>query len=440
VGSRVRHRAALILPAVPAGPSLTIEKLVPGGAGFARLPDGRSAFVDGALPGDRVSVDEWIGKKGYVEASKFRLVTAGPERVAPPCPIAEACGGCNWMALPHAAQLRYKAVLVAEALERTARLKLAGPPEVVSAGEPLAYRLRVRLHVDERGRVGFFGRRTQELVEVSECLIVAPELRPPIAALAALDLTERSTLGAHFASVDLRAVPGGDVELELEPRADMEPRGSPVEALVSALSALAHVAVGGGRRAGLRRYELPGGGFLRVPSGGFTQVNWVVNAALVAAVVDGARRCGARSFLDLYAGVGNFSVPLARAGLRGVAVELERTAAAALREALREQSLAGVEVLAGDVAGTLPRLSRKLRGVELALLDPPRSGAKSAVMPLVALEPQNVAYVACDPVTLARDLRGFLDAGFALEELRCFDMFPQTHHVETLAWLRRSPG
>ncbi len=424
------------MPVAPAAPPLTIEKLVPGGAGFARLPDGRSAFVDGALPGDRVSVDAWIGKKGYVEASKFRLETAGPERVAPPCPIAEACGGCNWMALPYGAQLGYKAALVVEALERTARIKLAEPPEVVSAGEPLAYRLRVRLHVDERGHVGFFGRRTQELVEVSECLVAAPELRAPIAALGALAVTERSTLGGHFAAVDLRAVPGGEVELELEPRADMEPSGAPVDALVKALSAHAHVGVGGGRRGGLRRYELPDGGFLRVPGGGFTQVNWAVNGALVAAVVAAARKRGARSFLDLYAGVGNFTVPLARAGLRGVAVELERTAAAALREALREQSLAGVEVLAGDVAGTLPRLSRKLRGVELVLLDPPRSGAKSAVMPLAALAPKNVAYVACDPVTLARDLRGFLDAGFALEEVRCFDMFPQTHHVETLAWLR----
>lgn len=423
------------MPAAPAGAwSVTIDKLVPGGAGFARLPDGRSAFIDGALPGDRVSVEAWATKKGYVEASRFRLETAGPERVEPPCPIAEACGGCNWMALPYEAQLRYKAALVVEALERTARIKVAAPPEVVSAGGPLAYRLRVRLHVDERGRVGFFGRRTQELVEASACLVAARELSAPIAALGALDETERSTLGAHFAAVDLRAVPGGDVELELEARADMEPRGAPVEALVKTLSAHAHVGLG--RRAGLRRYELPSGGFLRVPAGGFTQVNWAVNAALVAAVVDGALRHGARSFLDLYAGVGNFTVPLVRAGLHGVAVELERTAAAALRESLREQSLGGVEVLAGDVAGTLPRLSRKLRGVELVLLDPPRSGAKAAVMPLVALAPKNVVYVACDPVTLARDLRGFLDAGFVLEELRCFDMFPQTHHVETLAWLR----
>lgn len=418
---------------------VTIDKLVPGGAGFARLPDGRPAFVDGALPGDRVRVDAWSAKQGYVEATEFTLETPSAERVPPPCSIADACGGCDWMALPHAAQLRHKAALVVEALERTARIRLAEPPEVVSAGEPLGYRLRVRLHVDERGQVGFFGRRTRALVEVSECSVAAPELRAPIAALAGLDAIQRSTLGAHFAAIDLRAVPGDEVELELEPRADMAPSGAAVDALVKLLALHARIGVGGGRRAGLRRYELPGGGFLRVPGGGFTQVNWAVNAALVAAVVEGALRREVRSFVDLYAGVGNFSVPLARAGLRGAAVELERTAASALREALREQALEGVEVLAGDVAATLPRLSRKRRGVGLALLDPPRSGAKDAVGPLAALEPKHVAYVACDPVTLARDLRGLLDAGFALEELRCFDMFPATHHVETLAWLVPAP-
>jgi 23S rRNA (uracil1939-C5)-methyltransferase len=417
---------------------VTIEKLVPGGAGFCRLPDGRPAFVDGALPGDRVRVPTFVEKKGYVEAAGFELETPSPERVSPPCAIAEACGGCDWMALPRAAQLRYKAALVVEALGRTAHLEVPEPPEVVGTGDGLAYRLRVRLHVDARGRVGFFGHRTQELVEVSACLVAAPELRAPLAALGSLEPADRATLGANFAVIDLRAVPGGEVELELESRADAAAGGAAIDALVQVLGAHARVGLGGGRRAGLRRYELPGGGFLRVPAGGFTQVNWEVNAALVTAIVSGAQSRGARSFLDLYAGVGNFTVPLARAGLHGVAVELERGSVAALREALREQTLGGIEVIAGDVGATLRRVQRKRHGVDLALLDPPRAGAKAAVMPLVALAPKGIAYVACDPVTLARDLRGFVDGGYTLEELRCFDMFPQTHHVETLAWLKRT--
>jgi 23S rRNA (uracil1939-C5)-methyltransferase len=419
-------------------PVLTIEKLVPGGAGFCRLPDGRPAFVPGALPGDRVRVGSLADKKGYVEATAFELEAPGSERLEPPCAVARECGGCDWMALPVAAQLRHKAALVTEALARTGRLEWSTPPEVVSAGDPLGYRLRVRLHVDEVGRVGFFGSRSSELVEVTDCLVVAPELRAAMRTLAELATAERATLGEYFRALDLRAVPGeGGVELELEAREGVRMRERAVDALVSALAASARVGFSSRRRAGLRRYELPGGGFLRVPSGGFTQVNWAVNAALVGAVVSGAVERGVKSFLDLYAGVGNFSVPLARAGLTGTAVEVESGSVAALREALREQALTGVDVVAGDVARALGRLRGTRQGVELALLDPPRAGAKDALSGLIQLEPKTIAYVACDPVTLARDLRRLVDAGWRLEAVRCFDMFPQTHHVETLAWLER---
>ncbi|HEX5100593.1 MAG TPA: hypothetical protein VFV94_13885, partial [Polyangiaceae bacterium] len=142
------------------------------------------------------------------------------------------------------------------------------------------------------------------------------------------------------------------------------------------------------------------------------------------------------TFLDLYAGVGNFSVPLALAGLSGTAIELERTATAALREALREQSLDAVKVVEGDVATTLAKQA-PAAGVELALLDPPRTGAKAALEPLLRLAPRAMAYVACDPVTLARDLKVLLGRGYVLGDVTCFDMFPQTHHVETLVWLAK---
>jgi 23S rRNA (uracil1939-C5)-methyltransferase len=406
------------------------------------LPDGRSAFVDGALPGDQVRVRSIADKKSYVEVTRFDLETPSPERVTPACPVADACGGCDWMGLPYEAQLKYKASVVAEALERTGGQRLPLAPRVVSAGPELGYRLRVRLHVDQQGHVGFFGRHNQRLVEIPGCLVAAPELAAPIERLRSLESGHRKTLGARFVSVDLRAVPDGSgVELELEPREGAPEGGPAVDALVSALGEHARIGFGAARRAGLRRYDLPGGGFLRVPSGGFTQVNWAVNTELVAALVAEAKRRAAVTFVELYAGVGNFTIPLALAGLRGTAVELEQGAAAALREALREQALGDVEVLVGDVAATLTRVGKKLQGVDLLLLDPPRSGAKSAIAPALALAPKTIAYVACDPVTLARDLRGFVAGGYTLGDVTCFDMFPQTHHVETLAWLERSaPG
>jgi len=340
-----------------------------------------------------------------------------------------------FMALPYEAQLRHKGLMVAEALARTGGIRLSESPVVVSAGDPLGYRLRVHLHVDERGGVGFYARRSQLIVVPPACAVVSPELDRVLAALHALEPAQKKTLGASFSSVDLRAVPEeGGVELELTPRGNAVPSGAGVDALVAALAEHARVGFGGGRRSGLRRYPLPGGGFLRVPGGGFTQVNWAVNAELTQALLKGAEERAARSFLDLYAGVGNFTVPLARAGLSGIAVELERTATAALREALREQGLESVKVIEGDVAVALTRRGIDT-GMDLAVLDPPRAGAKAALEPLVALRPRAIAYVACDPVTLARDLRFVTAHGYELESVICFDMFPQTHHVETLAWL-----
>lgn len=392
-------------------------------------------FVPGALPGDLVRPLEIADKKSFLRVARFELREPGPERVTPACPVAQACGGCDWMALSHAAQLRNKAALVAEALARVGALKLAEPPPIVSAGEALGYRSRVRLHIDVRGHVGFFGRGTHELVRLSSCAVVLPELDAVIGALGSLSQAARAAL-ARFEAAELRRAPGEpSVDLELVPRAGEAVDAGALEELRALLQGRARVTTAGAQGP-LRRYELPGGAYLEVPPGAFTQVNWPVNAELVTHVLDGAKARSAETFLDLYSGVGNFSVPLARAGLRGVAVEHNRKAVNALRAGLAAQKLE-VELVAGDVEASLSRLARAGRRFDLAVLDPPRAGAKEAIVPLLRLEPRTIAYVACDPVTLARDARALLAENFDLDAIVCFDMFPQTHHVETLAWFHK---
>jgi 23S rRNA (uracil1939-C5)-methyltransferase len=434
VGSRVRNDG-FPLSRLPS--ELRIEKLVPGGDGYLRLADGRSVFVPAALPGDLVRPLEVADKTSYLRVLGFELRESGGERVKPICPIAEACGGCDWMVLAAAAQAKHKVLLVKEALERTGGIELREPPELVRAGASLGYRLRVRLHIDPSGRVGFFGRGTHELVPVSSCPVVAPALDAVIGALARLPAAERALL-ARFAEAELSASPsGGEVELELLAREGREGGAGDLDPLRSALpgsTRLRSSRTGGGSA---RRFELPGGAYLLVPSGAFTQVNWSVNEELVGHVVRGAKARGAEKFLDLYAGVGNFSVPLCRAGLRGVAVERDRSAARALRDALKQQALE-CEALSAEVRGSLERFVRAGRRFDLVLLDPPRVGAKDAVPSLISLAPTTIAYVACDPVTLARDLRALRSGGYALDGVVCFDMFPQTHHVETLVWLTRT--
>jgi 23S rRNA (uracil1939-C5)-methyltransferase len=415
---------------------VTIEKLVPGGAGFARLPDGRSLFVERAFPGDRVRVLELEEKKGYARAHRFELVEAGPDRIEPACRLAATCGGCDWMALSGSAQQRNKALLVKEALERTGGARLEQTPPLVTAGAPFGYRMRVRLHV-ENGKVGYFARGSRELVSVPECPVAVDALAPVIRAIHELGAAHAPAL-RHFSAIELAAPPGSArIAIDLVPREGADVRAPAVSALVQRLKELGQIRVGTAGGASARRYEQHDGAFLSVPGGAFTQVNWAVNEALVSAVLAGALARGIRSVLELYAGVGNFTLPLLRAGHTAVAVELDAQALRALADAAQAQGLK-CETIAGDVPRVLGRLAKRKGAFDLALLDPPRAGAKDAIPPLLALAPRFVAYVSCDPVTLARDVRTLGAAGFELSEVTCFDMFPQTHHVETLTWFARA--
>ncbi len=177
-----------------------------------------------------------------------------------------------------------------------------------------------------------------------------------------------------------------------------------------------------------------------MPASAFTQVNWAVNLELVDAVVRGARERGCRRFLDLYAGAGNFSLPLLAAGIQGTAIEHTVEAIQSAERTARARGLAGGTFLAGDVGLRLRRLAQARERFDLILLDPPRSGARDVLPWVIELRPANIAICACDPVTLARDLKTLARAGWRLDDVVGFDMFPRTHHVEALAWMSLPPG
>jgi 23S rRNA (uracil1939-C5)-methyltransferase len=189
---------------------------------------------------------------------------------------------------------------------------------------------------------------------------------------------------------------------------------------------------------GEQRYPLPGGVELWAPPSAFTQVNWAVNVELVRSVVARATSLGLRRFFDLYCGAGNFALPLLRAGLSGVAIDQSADAVDAARRAARAQQLDQGLFQSGDVLELLGALGARGERCELAVLDPPRAGAR-AIAPLVAaLAPRACALCACDPATAARDIATLEKAGYRLTSIEGFDMFPQTHHVELCAWLERS--
>jgi 23S rRNA (uracil1939-C5)-methyltransferase len=414
-----------------------IEKLVPGGSGFLRLSNGQGAFVSGALPGERIHVQQAEDHGGYLRATRWSLLEPSPDRVTPVCPVQSRCGGCDWMTLDYPAQLSAKVGILRDALTRTGRFESLPELAFVASDSPLAYRSRIRLHI-VGGRLGFFAHGSRELVEIPGCVVAQGELDSALRALRELLKPHAAEL-AGLSELELRVAPG---EQRLSLR--LIPESRPVDVSSRLLAALgSHFQVSIAEQATNaaldQRFPLPGGVELRAPAAAFTQVNWSVNQRLVQAVLDGVSERAVLAFCDLYCGAGNFSLPLFARGLRGVGIEASKLAIAAAERAANEQQLRSARFVAADVRTALAQLPQGER-FDLVILDPPRTGAREILPELIRRAPPYIAYCACDPVTLARDLRVLCDAGYVLEQVKGFDMFPQTHHFETLVWLRSSNG
>lgn len=418
-------------------PIILVEKLIPGGDGFGRLPDGRSLMVRGALPGDRVRVSRVSEHSGFARAAEYERVEASPDRRTPVCSVCERCGGCDLMPLTEQAQRRAKLGLFREALMRVGGLgEFVDSVSLHEPGPRLGYRSRLRLQIDDQGRVGFFHRASRTLVEPERCHVAGDAVQRTLDDLRALSSRQKKGLAA-FASVEVRqSETGVSLFFTLKPAHSYAPVES--EAVLAHLRK-GHVVVvaGSGARVASERFELSANCYMYSSPGAFTQVNWHVNLALVERVTLLAEQVGAQSFCDLYSGSGNFALPLARGGRKGTGVESSRVAVEQARAAAKEQGLGRVRFVHDDAARYAERAAKSGQRYDFVLVDPPRSGVKKGLSSMAALGSSLVVMLSCDPVTFARDLARLRQLGFSLGGLEAFDMFPQTHHVEGLAWLFR---
>ena len=383
------------------------ERIAHGGHVVARH-DGVVVFVRHALPGERVLAEVTEGQEGdrFLRADAVEVLEASPDRVTPPCPFAGPgrCGGCDFQHVAVPAQRALKAAVVAEQLQRLARLSVDVTVEPVSGdADGLDWRTRVQWAVRTDGTPGLRKHRSHEIVEADDCRIAHPAL-PEVTGNEWPDAT---TVEAIVSSTgqQLRLVTTRD--------------GS---TFADGPLVLHEQAAG-------RSWQVTGSGFWQVHPGA---ADALADAVLVALDPQPGERA-----LDLYAGVGLFSAGLAeRVGPTGhvVAVESDPTAVEDAVGCLAD--LPQVEV----VTERVDRFLREPEGaVDLVVLDPPREGAKRAVVSgIAALGARAVAYVACDPAALARDVAIFAEHGYGLRSLRAFDIFPMTHHVECVALLTKS--
>jgi tRNA/tmRNA/rRNA uracil-C5-methylase (TrmA/RlmC/RlmD family) len=436
---------------------LDVTGVAHGGWCVARDGGGRVVFVRHALPGERVRARVTEATASFARAEAVEVLRASPDRVAPRCPHARpgGCGGCDWQHADLAAQRRLKAEVVRDQLRRIAGLNREVTVEPVAGDDDgLGWRTRVRFSVGPGGTAGLLAHRSHDVVEVGDCPIAHPLVQ-------ARAVTGRNWAPARSVEVVVSPVPGERAMI-------VRPVGP--GAAGSGLAGEADTVLTAGR--GGRLTALSGRGSLRqhaagrswrVSAGAFWQVHPGAADALSAAVLDVLRPRPGEVALDLFCGAGLFAGALAAAvGPDGmvVAVDTDRAAVRDARHNLRGTPWARVH--AADAAAALARGGWPPPA--LAVLDPPRTGVPRQVIerllapggrpgagggPASAGAPgaggsslRAVAYVSCDPATLARDIAVFAGLGWRLDALRAFDIFPMTHHVECVAALtpEQAPG
>lgn len=425
---------------------VAVERMIPGGKGIAFL-EKKAVFLPLVVPGDRVRVRQAADRGSYLEVLDSELVEASPDRQQPPCPYFGRCGGCDFQQMTARRQLDSKAEILTDALLRVGRI--GGAPSGIGqyASPDTGYRNRLQLKVLARnGRVswGFFERASHRVVEVERCRIALDALWEILPDLQAI--LERSPMTVNSLNeVEIFQGDGEEslIDLKLKPGADN------LSHLKRDL--LAGEFDWGGRRVSLylsrsqkRTLRVSGPGFVhktvgewkfRVSRGSFFQVNDFMLETLSRRTTQGLE--GYRA-LDLFCGVGFFTLPLSKKFDLVWAVDQNAAAILDMESNARANGRRNCRIFHRDLDTLLRDRRRELEGVDLVLLDPPRSGIpKTTVAKVADLKAPKVVYVSCDPSTLARDLAVFLGRGYALESLEIVDLFPHSHHLETIARLKR---
>ena len=426
---------------------LTIEKLVYGGDGLARVPgaDGRSrtVFVPFVLPGERVEADLVEEKPGFARASVTQLVEPSPERVQAPCPYFGKCGGCHYQHIPYERQLQYKAQILRETLQRIAKIDLQAEIQL-HPSPPWNYRNRTRLQVrtSPEFTLAYYRHASNDLIPVRECPISSPLINQTIAKLLETggrdcpDSVREIEMFADSADEHLLAwcfcPQESDVD-SLERWADQLRQALPeIDGITFFASRRedaaepARIAQSGAQHID---YQVLGANY-KISAGAFFQVNRHLIVDLVSLVTAGP---AGEVALDLYAGVGLFSVALAPFFRHIFGVEASQTSHADLRNNA-PANVKAVRARAEDYLRQAPVRTRP----DLIVVDPPRTGlGERMIGSLVKLGASRMRYVSCDPATLARDLAPLLAAGYHVEQAHLFDLFPETFHIESVLMLAR---
>jgi 23S rRNA (uracil1939-C5)-methyltransferase len=440
---------------------LTVDKVIKGGLGLGRLPDGQVVMVPRALPGERVRVRLRRQHKQYQEADLLEVLIPSDQRISPVCLVYDTCGGCDFQHAAYDEQLRLKNAILGETLYRAGLCREDELPALL--GAPLAspktsgYRQRIRLQVAQ-GVMGYFGRQSHSLTPVSRCPLAGEAINSVLAGLAAS--RQFQALLPMASAIELLENPArGSIILLIHYTRKTRPaehQGAKricqilplLEAMIFSVEGQAKgpyfTERGEVQPNELRvEFSLPDALCgqpltLGLEPGGFCQVNLGQNENCIKLLLDWTRKLQPGTALDLFCGMGNFSLPLAMLGWQVTGMDMQRST---IRSAVRNAEAAGLAGRCRFSQESATKAARRLLSekatFDCLILDPPRSGCAELIPLLPGLKARQIIYISCDPATLARDLAGLIHTGYRLAEVRLVDMFPQTAHQETMVRLER---
>ncbi len=404
---------------------IVLTALSYGGEAIGRY-DGRAVFVPFALPGETVRARIVEEHKNFARAELVEVVKASLERIVPRCRHFGICGGCHYQHLPYAAQLKLKTNILCDQLTRIGKLQNPPVQASVAAPDEWNYRNHVQFHLDPSGILGFIASADpEELIPITECFLPEAGINKlwPTLEFEADSLVER---------VSLRAGMNDDLLLVLESD-EISPPEMDIEAGIS----IVHLNVSRGNSV-----VLAGDGYLvisvldrqfKVSAASFFQVNTRMAGKMVAHLLENLPVSASTTMLDVYCGAGLFSAFFAPQVARVIGIEAAPSACEDFVANLHEFD--NVELYEGLAQDILPGLKMS---VDVAIVDPPRAGLDKAVLDaLLRLKPGSLAYVSCDPSTLARDAARLSAGGYRLKQVTAFDLFPQTYHIESISIFER---
>ncbi len=421
---------------------VVIEKLVYGGSGLARLADGQTVFVPGVLPGERVRANIRKKRKGVLEAALVEVLTPSRDRIDPPCAGEQQCTGATWPHIAYPAQLRLKEEILLDSLKRTGGMAPKRPLSILPSPRPDHYRLRTQFNVrmkDRKQRIGFFRQGSYDLIEVTAPFLIHPLIDRVLTQMRTM--VERLPL---LQEIHINISPANEAHLLLFSALQSYPS---MDGFFNDLHKAVPEVIGMTGFAGRKKVFSLGknqltldmeGITLKATEGNFYQVNWEQNRNMVRTVLDFAAVTSSDTVLDLYCGIGNFSLPLAHRAKGVIGIESGFSAIEDAKANAALNRITNTEFIADDMdKGLKTLLARKIRA-DVIILDPPRAGATLKTLERVlAFVPKKIIYVSCNPSTLARDLKFFHLFGFRLDRLQPVDMFPYTYHIECVAEMVR---